>query len=227
MLREPDRVLEALQALDDSCAVMLELKSIYGNFYYSTAIDGAATADVDVARVDEIISYLRSRGFYMIAEIPAFCDSAFALDNQSSGLPLSSGALWMDENACYWLDPASQTVLSYLTQIARELSSLGFREIAFSEFRFPSSQNIAYSSEKNACAADSGRRLPDNHILNRQQPDHLLRHGRHRRPRLRLHRQALYPGRGRHKGGKIRAGLQLRFLARRAGLPRQFPRRPL
>ncbi len=150
MLREPDRVLEALQALDDSCAVMLELKSIYGNFYYSTAIDGAATADVDVARVDEIISYLRSRGFYMIAEIPAFCDSAFALDNQSSGLPLSSGALWMDENACYWLDPASQTVLSYLTQIARELSSLGFREIAFSEFRFPSSQNIAYSSEKTA-----------------------------------------------------------------------------
>ncbi len=150
MLREPEKVLQTLQSLDGSCAVMIELKSIYGNFYYSTAIGGAATADVDIAAVDEILSYLRSHSFYMIAEIPAFCDTNFALANQSCGLPLSSGALWMDDRACYWLDPANEAVLSYLMQIARELSSLGFKEVAFSEFRFPSSKNIAYSSEKTA-----------------------------------------------------------------------------
>ena len=148
MLQEPEKVRQALETLDSSCAVMIEMKSIYGNFYYSTAIGGASTADVDIAAVDDILSYLRSHGFYMIAEIPAFCDTNFALANQSSGLPLASGALWMDERACYWLDPASETVLSYLTQIARELSSLGFKEVAFSEFRFPTSKNIAYSSEK-------------------------------------------------------------------------------
>lgn len=148
MLQEPEKVRQTLETLDSSCAVMIELKSIYGNFYYSTAIGGASTADVDISAIDEILSYLRTNGFYMIAEIPAFCDTNFALANQSSGLPLASGALWMDERACYWLDPASETVLSYLTQIARELSSLGFKEVAFSEFRFPTSSNIAYTSEK-------------------------------------------------------------------------------
>ena len=148
MLREPDRVLQTLQSLESSCAVMIELKSVYGNFYYSTSIGGASTADVGIQAVDEILSYLRSHGFYMIAQIPAFCDSNFALANQSCGLPLASGALWMDERACYWLDPADEAVLSYLMQIARELSSLGFQEVAFSEFRFPSSKNISYSSEK-------------------------------------------------------------------------------
>lgn len=160
MLQEPEKVRQTLETLDSSCAVMIELKSIYGNFYYSTAIGGASTADVDISAIDEILSYLRTHGFYMIAEIPAFCDTNFALANQSSGLPLASGALWMDERACYWLDPASETVLSYLTQIARELSSLGFKEVAFSEFRFPTSKNIAYSSEKTSTqliedAADS------------------------------------------------------------------------
>ena len=58
MLREPEKVLQTLQSLDGSCAVMIELKSIYGNFYYSTAIGGAATADVDIAAVDEILSPL-------------------------------------------------------------------------------------------------------------------------------------------------------------------------
>ena len=80
--------------------------------------------------------------------LPAFCDTAFALANPAAALPLSSGALWMDSNGCYWLDPASETVMIYLKQIARELSSRGFREVVFSEFRFPASNSISYHSEK-------------------------------------------------------------------------------
>ena len=148
MLRDPQKVLDTVRALKEPCAVMLQLKSTFGNFYYSTSIDGAPTADVDIEGIDQLISYLRSHGFYMIAEIPAFCDSAFALEHQTCGLPLSGGALWMDERSCYWLDPASETVVSYLMQIARELSSLGFQEVAFSEFRFPASNNIDYKSDK-------------------------------------------------------------------------------
>lgn len=147
MLREPDDVLRTVRTMERPCAIMLELKSIFGNFYYSTAIDGAQTADVDIDVIDTLISYLNEQGFYMIAEIPAFCDTAFALANQSSGLPLSNGALWMDERGCYWLDPANDTVTSYLMQIARELSSLGFHEVVFSEFRFPASNSISYHSD--------------------------------------------------------------------------------
>ena len=147
MLQTPEKVLQQLRSLDAPCAVMMELKSIFGNFYYSTAIDGAKTASVDVGIVDEIIEYLRENNFYMIASVAAFADNQFALANQPQGLALRNGALWMDERGCYWLDPASQTVISYLVQITRELATLGFNEVAFSDFRFPVSNNIHYESD--------------------------------------------------------------------------------
>lgn len=148
MLQDPDAVFEAVKKLDEPCAVMIELKSIFGNFYYSTSIGGAQTADVDIPKIDQLLTYLVDKDFYLIAVVPAFSDPAFALVNQPCGLPLSSGALWMDDYGCYWLDPANETVKSYLMQIARELSGLGVREVVFSEFRFPESNSIVYSSEK-------------------------------------------------------------------------------
>ena len=148
MLQKPDEVFEEIKAIQEPCAVMIQLKSIFGNFYYSSSIAGAPKADVAVSVIDEMISYLSDNGFYLIAEIPAFSDPVFALDHQSCGLPLSSGALWMDENGCYWLDPANENVQSFLMQIARELANRGFHEIAFSHFRFPDTTNISYSSEK-------------------------------------------------------------------------------
>lgn len=147
MLQQPEKVLEQVKTLTEPCAVMIELKSIYGNFYYSTSIGGAQRASVDTKAVDELITYLHDNGFYMIASVAAFSDYNFALDNQTSGLPLSNGALWMDSNGCYWLDPASDTVISYLIQITRELATLGFQEVAFSDFRFPTSSSIHYESE--------------------------------------------------------------------------------
>lgn len=148
MLQDPEAVFTAVKKLEQPCAVMIELKSVFGNFYYSTSLGGAQTADVDVARIDEVITYLVDHNFYLIASLPAFRDRSFALDNQSCGLPMSGGALWMDDLGCYWLDPANETVQSYLMQIARELSGLGFREVVFSDFCFPDTNSIVYSSEK-------------------------------------------------------------------------------
>lgn len=148
MLQKPEAVFEEIKAIQEPCAVMIQLKSIFGNFYYSSSIAGAPKADVAVSVIDEMISYLSDNGFYLIAEIPAFSDPVFALDHQSCGLPLSSGALWMDENGCYWLDPANEDVQSFLMQIARELANRGFHEIAFSGFRFPDTTSISYNSEK-------------------------------------------------------------------------------
>lgn len=148
MLENPEKVLQQVKSLKEPCAVMMELKNIYGNFYYSTGIGGAQEASVNLETVDEIIRYLRENHFYMVAAVTAFSDYNFALANPSCSLPLSNGALWMDENGCFWLDPASETVISYLIQITRELASMGFQEVAFSDFRFPVSSNIHYESEK-------------------------------------------------------------------------------
>ncbi|MGM9650455.1 MAG: putative glycoside hydrolase [Faecousia sp.] len=146
MLQDPQAVYDALQELSP-CTVMIDLKSSSGNFYYSTSIAGAPRAEIDVTVVDSIISYLKTRGFNMIARVETFRDTAFALDHFSSGLSIRSGVLWSDKGV-YWIDPGDEVVVAYLKQIAKELSSKGFKEIVFDDFYFPDSGQIVYTSEK-------------------------------------------------------------------------------
>lgn len=148
ILHNLDEVRTQIEALPPGSAVMLDVKSDFGNFYYSTKISGASTSDsVDIAAMDDLIEYLDKSGLYLIARVPAFCDYNFALAHQNSGLPLSSGALWMDDNSCYWLDPTSATVLNNLSAIAGELSDLGFDEVVFTQFLLPQSDRIVYDMQ--------------------------------------------------------------------------------
>lgn len=134
-----------VETLEPGTAVMLDVKSIYGNFYYSTKItDAAVSTSMDIAAMDELINYLGKSGMYLIARVPAFCDQAFGLNHVPAGLPLSSGALWMDDNGCYWLDPADTTVLNYLSAVVGELSERGFDEVVFTDFTMPDNSNIVY-----------------------------------------------------------------------------------
>ena len=149
MLQHPEKVMEALQALDGPCTVMIDLKSSSGSFYYSTSIAGAVTADsIDVTEVDQIISYLRTNGFTMIARIEAFRDTEFALAHIPSGIATPSGVLWMDRSGYYWLDPEDSLVQEYLRQIVNELAAKGFSEVVLNDFYFPESGQIRYTSEK-------------------------------------------------------------------------------
>ena len=161
MLQDPDAVFEEVKKIDQPCAVMIQLKSRFGNSYYSSSVSGAQKADVKTSVIDQMITYLANKGFYLIAEIPAFTDPVFALDYQECGLAMGGGYLWMDEYGCYWLDPANEEVLSHLSQIARELASRGFHEVAFSEYRFPDTNSISYYSEKtkSEVIADSAAQL--------------------------------------------------------------------
>lgn len=143
-----DAVRTQIEALAPGTAVMLDVKSIYGNFYYSTGIEDAGiSSSIDIAAMDALIQYMHESGLYMIARVPAFCDSDFGSKHQSAGLPVSGGALWTDSNYCYWLDPTSATVLNQLSAIAGELSGLGFREVVFSHFYIPQDSSIVYDYE--------------------------------------------------------------------------------
>lgn len=148
MLLDLPSVVAALDKLEEPPATLLfEMKSIYGNFYYSSDLPGAVTANADTNGITDLIrQYEEAGGTYLAARIPSFTDNNFALDNQSSGLPLRSGALWMDENNCYWLDPLAEDVQDYLISLATELSGMGFDEIVFDGFRIPDSENIVYDS---------------------------------------------------------------------------------
>lgn len=147
MLQEPAKVLEAVKELEGPCAIMVQLKSSYGNFYYDTKIKGISIADVDTKAIGKLITYLSKGNFYLIAEIPAFNDTTYALAHTSCGLPLESGVLWADEDYHYWLDPSDSAVMKYLEEIGQELYSMGFDEIAFSDFTIPIDEDINYGSE--------------------------------------------------------------------------------
>ena len=147
MLQDPAAVLEAVKELSPPCTVLMDLKGGNGSFYYTTAIDGARQADIDIATVDAVISYLRSHGFTMVARVRTFQDSNFAEQHYNCSLRTASGALWVG-NGFYWLDPDSDTVVAYLKQIARELAEKGFKEIVFHDFRFPNGTQIVYNSDK-------------------------------------------------------------------------------
>ena len=162
MLQDPAAVTAALEAAETAPkAVMVEMKSIYGNFYYASSLAGANTASVDISAVEALIDRLAQDKTYLIARIPAFSDNNFALANQSCGLPLSSGALWMDTNGCYWLDPQDAAVQDYLVAIAAELADLGFDEVVFDQYQIPDSENIVYEGDRTEAAAASAQTVKD------------------------------------------------------------------
>ena len=148
MLLDLDSVRDTLEQMENPPGTLLfEMKSVYGNFYYDTDISGTYTSSADIEGIEALInSYAKNGKTYLAARIPAFTDNNFALDNQSSGLPMKSGALWMDDDSCYWLDPMSENVQSFLVAIATELAAMGFDEIVFDGFRIPDSKNIVYDA---------------------------------------------------------------------------------
>ena len=165
MLRtNPDLVLETVRSLDNTNAVMIDVKDEKGNFYYNTEITGVKKANTDA--LDELIGFLTRNGFPMIARMPAFSDSYFARMHPDLALSVDGEKrkeLWADENGNNWMNPEKPTVLSYQEQICKELSSLGFQEVVFNDFYFPTSGTIIYTSNltRTELIAAAARELQD------------------------------------------------------------------
>lgn len=150
IMQEQDmaQITQWVKSLPTGTAVMLDVKNIYGNFYYTSSLGPTSTV-VSAAQVDSLISYLRTSGLYVIGRVSAFRDYEFGLNNVSCGLFLPSGiGLWMDDDSTYWLDPANSGTLNYLIKIVSELKSLGFDEVVFDDFCFPETESITYEGDK-------------------------------------------------------------------------------
>ena len=156
--------LEGVRARIDSLpagsAVMLDLKTINGYFYYSSEV-GPTTTTIDVQAIDELITYLNSKNLYLIARIPAFRDYYYGLNFTSNGLFMESNpiGLWMDSDGCYWLDPTKEGTLNYLTRIVAEIKRLGFDEVVFSDFCFPDTTDIQFSGNQKEAIAEAANTL--------------------------------------------------------------------
>lgn len=151
-----------LEQLPAGTAIMLDMKNIKGLFHYTTT-SGPMASDIDIAAMDSLMEYLAESDLYTIARVPAFRDRDYGLNNVPCGLPIKGGggALWIDSEGCYWLDPTNDQVVGRLIQIATELRNLGFNEVVFDEFRFPDTDRIIFSKDKTQAITDAAKMLVD------------------------------------------------------------------
>lgn len=148
-LQDIDAVISQIQALPAETAVMVDVKGIKGDFYYSSTVSSKRNSSINTEKMDELIDYLQRSGRYAIARIPALRDYDYGLNHVPDGVHHSSGGyLYMDDDGCYWLHPASQGTMSYLTQIIMELKGLGFDEVVLDDFQFPETTKILVNGDK-------------------------------------------------------------------------------
>ena len=145
LLYDVAAVSSQIDLLTPGSAVMIDLKSIYGNFFYHTEIPNSSVSDsINATMVDNLITKLTSNDYYAIARVPAFREMDF---DTNACLMDDDGYPWHDEEYCIWLDPTSDLTMAYLIQVCTELQNLGFDEVVFYEFRFPDSSNYNFDSE--------------------------------------------------------------------------------
>jgi len=154
-----DAVRAQIKKLPAKTPIMIDLKSIYGNFFYSSSVSSNRNEDVDTAAMDELIKELCSGNYYTIARVPALRDRLYGLNNVGDGLPVAAGYLWMDSQGCYWLNPLKDGTITYLAQIASEIKNLGFNEVVFCDYYFPETDKIIFKEDKQKALADTAQTL--------------------------------------------------------------------
>ena len=153
-------VKDMVATLPAGSAVLLELKNIYGRFNYTSGLTYAEMAsNIDTAAVDDLITEITSRNLYAIALVPAFRERSFVLKRNAFFLKTSNGYGWEDDQNCYWLDPTDSGSLKWLIQITEELRTLGFDEVVFTEFRFPSSDRISFREDPQTAIQNAANKL--------------------------------------------------------------------
>ena len=148
-LKDLAAVKSQIQSLPAGTAVMVDVKNIQGEFYYSSTVGSNRSTSVTPSAMDDFITFLNRSGMYTIARLPAFRDYHYGLNHVPDGVHHSSGGyLYQDEAGCYWLHPGSQGTLSYLSQIISELKELGFDEVVLTDFSFPKTESILVDGDQ-------------------------------------------------------------------------------
>jgi len=163
-----DNVREKVLSLPTNTPVMIDVKGGHG-FYYSTQItDAVINQTLNVSQVDELIDLMNQKNLYLIARFPAFQDYHFGLSHVTSGIPFTGGggALWMDDDRCYWLKPRDSATIGYLTSIILELRGMGFDEVVLDKFWIPAGTKVQYTGDGDADLGECATRLLTNVTTN-------------------------------------------------------------
>ncbi|MDL2288410.1 putative glycoside hydrolase [Oscillospiraceae bacterium OttesenSCG-928-F05] len=136
-----DAAVEAAAALVESGtanAVIINMKADSGHLSFVSQTVLAENAEVNAeSDPEDAIARLKGAGAYLVGRMSAFKDDRAPRTNNTFATKISDGVIWLDENYHGWLNPYSDGVKAYLTDLSLELTALGFDEILLDNVCFP------------------------------------------------------------------------------------------
>ena len=128
-------------SLGDHNAVAVRLKTTNGTIYFESAnaVSGAVEVAGDPGDTASALGLITSReGLHTIASMSCLQDfKAANADVEGRGLKNTGGYIFYDGNNSLWLDPAKPGARSYVCALAKEAAELGFDELLFTDFCYP------------------------------------------------------------------------------------------
>ncbi|MBQ7522917.1 MAG: hypothetical protein IJT07_00110, partial [Oscillospiraceae bacterium] len=128
-------------------AMMLPAKTNTGTFLYPTALENTSYSEDSADAFLHLIDAAKAQNVYLIAALPAFADRTNAEAFHNDSLQIRGGALWLNADGSYCLDPRADHTREYLLVQFAELKALGFQEVWLTGFDFPDSRNIVLESD--------------------------------------------------------------------------------
>lgn len=133
----------ALAAVPEGAnAVALRMKNARGELLYDSALQEAI--DVNAVKggsgANAVIAALTGSEVYTIARINATHDSLYSFAHMADAGVLQlnyAGYIWYDPDSTFYLAPEKSAARQYIVSVARECAELGFDELLFDEFGYP------------------------------------------------------------------------------------------
>lgn len=179
----------ALAAVPEGAnAVALRVKNAQGELLYDSALQEAI--DVNAVKggsgANAVIEALTGSEVYTIARINATHDSLYSFAHMADAGVLQlnyAGYIWYDPDSTFYLAPEKPAARQYIVSVARECAELGFDELLFDEFGYPTRGRLnnidesarTLSKSARACAARGGASQRDGGI--RRPPFRAARRG--------------------------------------------------
>lgn len=121
-------------------AVILDMRGADGALHYVSKLKTAIASGASAASpgLNEAIQTMnRNPSLYSIALVSCFSDAYLGKLQPELLLQRDAGVPWRDQGNMTWLSPSKDAVQTYLFDICRELSDLGFDEILFTNCAYP------------------------------------------------------------------------------------------
>lgn len=130
-------------------AMVIDVKDDFGNITYDmnlNSVQELGNCIKYIRNMEDLLATLKEHNIYTIARIVCFKDDCLAMGRPELALKTSDGTYVTDTNGICWVNPYSEEVWAYLTEIAKEALSIGFDEVQFDYVRFPVG-NLANAAE--------------------------------------------------------------------------------